>query len=84
MNSGPNQEDALFSGEIARRLEMALEKLSIRQRSVFLLRHEEDYSLDEIGEILNIDTGTVKAHMARAIEKLRQELRDLYGKQTFE
>jgi RNA polymerase sigma-70 factor (ECF subfamily) len=80
----PNQEDALLAGEIARRLEMALGKLSIRQRSVFLLRHEEDYSLDEIGEILKIDTGTVKAHMARAIKKLRQELRDFYGRQTLE
>jgi RNA polymerase sigma-70 factor (ECF subfamily) len=81
---GPDQENSLLAGEITRRLEMALEKLSIRQRSVFLLRHEEDYSLDEIAEILNIDTGTVKAHMARALKKLRQELRDLYERPTLE
>ncbi len=80
----PNQENALFAGEIARRLEKALETLSIRQRAVFLLRHEEDYGLEEIGDILGIDTGTVKAHMARAIKKLRLELRDLYGWQTLE
>ncbi len=82
--SSPNQEDALLSREIARRLELALGKLSIRQRSVFLLRHEEDYNLDEISEILGIDRGTVKAHMARAVQKLRKELRDLYGKQSLE
>ena len=81
---GPDQENSLLAREITRRLEMALEKLSIRQRSVFLLRHEEDYSLDEIGEILKIDTGTVKAHMARALKKLRQELRDLYERPTLE
>jgi RNA polymerase sigma-70 factor (ECF subfamily) len=81
---GPDQENSLLAREITRRLEMALEKLSIRQRSVFLLRHEEDYGLDEIAEILNIDTGTVKAHMARALKKLRQELRDLYERPTLE
>jgi len=81
---GPNQEDALVAREIARRLSVALGKLSVRQRSVFVLRHDEDRSLEEIGEILGLDVGTVKAHMARAVRKLREELRDLYGRQTLE
>jgi len=82
--SGPNQEDALIAHEITRRLSVALDKLSVRQRSVFVLRHDEDRSLEEIGEILGLDVGTVKAHMARAVRKLREELRDLYGRQTLE
>jgi RNA polymerase sigma-70 factor (ECF subfamily) len=82
--SGPNQEDALIAHEITRRLSVALAKLSVRQRSVFVLRHDEDRSLEEIGEILGLDVGTVKAHMARAVRKLREELRDLYGRQTLE
>ena len=82
--TGPNQEDALLAREITRRLGMALEKLSLRQRSVFVLRHDEDCSLEEIGKILGIDVGTVKAHMARAIKRLREELRDLYGRKTLE
>jgi RNA polymerase sigma-70 factor (ECF subfamily) len=82
--SGPNQEDALVAREITRRLSMALDKLSVRQRSVFTLRHDEDRSLEEIGEILGLDVGTVKTHMARAVRKLREELRDLYGRQTLE
>jgi RNA polymerase sigma-70 factor (ECF subfamily) len=82
--SGPNQEDALVAREITRRLNVALDKLSVRQRSVFVLRHDEDRSLEDIGEILGLDVGTVKAHMARAVRKLREELRDLYGRQTLE
>ena len=35
-------------------------------------------SLEEIGQILGLDVGTVKAHMFRAVNKLRGELRDLY------
>ncbi len=56
-----------------------LAKLSERQRAVFTLRHYDAYSLDEIAEILKLDTGTVKAHLFRALGKLREELRDLYG-----
>ena len=45
---------------------------------MFTLRHFEEMSLEEIGEILGLDVGTVKAHMFRAVSKLRDELRDLY------
>jgi RNA polymerase sigma-70 factor (ECF subfamily) len=74
----PDAEREMFSKEIAARLGEALDKLSARQRAVFALRHYEEKSLDEIGALLDLDTGTVKAHMARALAKLRDELKDLY------
>ena len=83
-SGAPGPDAELMSHEIGRRLAAALETLSDRQRSVFVLRHYEDRSLDEIGEILGLDTGTVKAHMARALAKLRAELKDLYGKHALE
>ena len=76
--SNPSAEDQVFASEIHARLDRALAKLSARQRSVFALRHYEDLSLAEIAEILQLDVGTVKAHLFRAIEKLKGELRDLY------
>jgi RNA polymerase sigma-70 factor, ECF subfamily len=75
----PEAEDYYFAGEIGTRLTAALEKLSPRQRAVFTLRHFEELSLEEIGSLLGLDVGTVKAHMFRAVAKLRVELRDLYG-----
>jgi RNA polymerase sigma-70 factor (ECF subfamily) len=78
-STNPEAEDRYFAGEIGLRLNRALTKLSPRQRVVFSLRHFEDLSLEEIGDILGLDVGTVKAHMFRAITKLRVELRDLYG-----
>jgi RNA polymerase sigma-70 factor (ECF subfamily) len=77
-SSAPEAEDRYFAGQISRRLESALDRLSARQRAVFTLRHYDDLSLDEIGELLGLDVGTVKAHMFRAVSKLRGELRDLY------
>ena len=75
----PEAEDRYFAGQIGGRLAVAIEKLSPRQRAVFTLRHFEDLSLEEIGAILKLDVGTVKAHMFRAVAKLREDLRDLYG-----
>ena len=75
----PEAEQRYFAGEIGARLERAMVRLSARQRAVFTLRHYEDLSLEEISRILALDVGTVKAHMFRAVTKLREELRDLYG-----
>jgi RNA polymerase sigma-70 factor (ECF subfamily) len=75
----PEAEDYYFASEIGTRLAMAIEKLSPRQRAVFTLRHFEELSLEEIGSLLGLDVGPVKAHMFRAVAKLRVELRDLYG-----
>lgn len=75
----PSAESRAFAGEIAARIQTALGELSERQRAVFVLRHYEDRKLEEIAEILGLDVGTVKAHMARAVAKLRHLLHDLYG-----
>ena len=77
-SKAPGAEARCLAGEIGEQLTLALGRLSARQRAVFTLRHYDDKSLEEIGEILGLDVGTVKAHMFRAVTKLRVELRDLY------
>ena len=77
-DAGPNAEDQIFATQIGDRVQQALDRLSLRQRAVFALRHYEDRSLADIAGILDLDIGTVKVHLFRAIEKLREELRDLY------
>lgn len=74
----PEAEERYYATEITARIDAALLKLSGRQRAVFALRHYEDRSLEEIGQILGLDIGTVKAHMFRAVAKLREDLQDLY------
>ena len=77
--AGASAEDQVYATQIGRRLAQALGRLSDRQRAVFTLRHYEDCSLEEIATTLGLDVGTVKAHMARALQKLRVELKDLYA-----
>lgn len=55
-------------------LRRALDGLSPQQRTVFVLRHDEDLPLAEIGQILNISEGTVKSQLFRALKKLQEIL----------
>lgn len=75
----PDAERQIFARQIQHRLELALQRLSARQRAVSSLRHYEGLQLEEIASVLQLDVGTVKAHLSRAIAKLREELKDLYG-----
>jgi|SRR5579875_2218651 len=77
----PDAERLLFAKQIQHRLELALKKLSDRQRAVFSLRHYDAMALEEIADVLSLDIGTVKAHLFRAVAKMREELKDLYGVQ---
>ena len=52
----------------------AVERLSERQRTVFLLRHVEEMDLSEIGRATGLSEGTVKAHLSRALARVRAEL----------
>ena len=74
----PDAERLLFAKQIQQRLDLAQAKLSERQRAVFALRHYEAMALEEIAEVLKLDVGTVKAHLFRALSKMREELKDLY------
>lgn len=73
-----NPDRDLRTRQAMTRLHQALQKLSARQRAVFVLRHHEGLPLQEIGALLGLETGTVKAHLHRAITTLRAELADVY------
>jgi RNA polymerase sigma-70 factor (sigma-E family) len=49
----------------------ALSGLSVRQRTVLVLRFYEDLNEEEIAAVLNCSVGTVKTHTRRALAALR-------------
>jgi len=51
-----------------------VENLSERQRTVFLLRHVEEMEIHEIAQAVGLSEGTVKAHLSRAMVRVRAEL----------
>jgi len=65
--------------QIAARIDSALRTLPERQRAVFVLRHYESMSLDEIASALRMNLGTVQSSLHRAIQSLRERLEGLHA-----
>lgn len=53
-----------------------LQRLPVRQREVFVLRHLEGLATDAVAELLGIAPGSVKRHLFRAVHALRRGLGD--------
>ena len=68
-------EQKMLAREQVAHVWKAVEGLSPRQRTVFLLRYVEDQELSEIAQATGLSEGTVKAHLSRALGKVRAELR---------
>jgi RNA polymerase sigma-70 factor (ECF subfamily) len=67
-------EQQLLARERVHQVSKAVEGLSERQRTVFLLRYVEEAELSEIARATGLSEGTVKAHLSRAVAKVRAEL----------
>jgi RNA polymerase sigma-70 factor (ECF subfamily) len=69
-----NPETYAESKQIQTHIEEALEHLTPRERSVFVMRHYEGMAGKEVGQLLNISEGTVKSLLSRAMKKLQNVL----------
>lgn len=63
--------------EIARRISVALERLTPRERMVFAMKHYQGLKLRDIGDALGTTEETVKNSLFRATRKLRAQLEGL-------
>jgi RNA polymerase sigma-70 factor, ECF subfamily len=68
-------EQQILAQEQVGQVWKVVERLSERQRTVFLLRYVEERELSEIAHATGLSEGTVKAHLSRALGKVRAELR---------
>lgn len=72
---GPSPESRVMAGEGARRVRRALERLSVRNKEVLVLREVHGLSYDEIAEVLDTTQAYVKTLLARS----RAQFQDAYG-----
>ena len=71
------REDMIASpeqGEVDPELQEALDRLSVQEKTLIILRFYEDKPLSEIAEILQENLSTVKSRLYRTLDKLRREL----------
>lgn len=69
-DDAPSPEEQQYAKEQHREVERAIASLSPEHSQMVMLRDVNGLSYDEIAEILDISTGTVKSRLARARAKL--------------
>jgi len=67
-------EDTVIRGAVGDMVQREVMNLPARYRVVIVMRHLQGMSIEEIAEQLNLPSGTVKTHLFRAREMLRQRL----------
>lgn len=69
-----DSENALLNRVMVERVMLALSELTSQQRLIFLLKHHEGMTYEEIATEVGCSTGTAKKSVFRAVIKLREHL----------
>jgi RNA polymerase sigma-70 factor, ECF subfamily len=59
---------------LSRQIRQLVGSLPATQRTVIALRYQEDMSVEEIGEALGMPAATVKSHLRRTLQLLREKM----------
>jgi RNA polymerase sigma-70 factor (ECF subfamily) len=70
-DGAPLADRRLLARERLERVMRAVETLSPQQQTVFRLRFVEEMTLEEIALAMDVEVGTVKSHLSRAVSALR-------------
>lgn len=62
------------SSIIQKHIDMAMQRLSEKEKTAFILKHHEGLAIKEIAAIFKTSDGTVKSHLFRAVQKLQTTL----------
>jgi len=72
---GANDTDSnVDAGRLLTQFETALSNLPVRQQEAYLLRQWQGMSVNETADIMNCSAGTVKTHLSRAMQSLKEQL----------
>jgi len=74
-DDSPDAEDRLLNRELGVRLRRVVDRLPPRQRSVFLLRLDDQLSFEEIGRCLQCSAVVARSHFRHALQRVRWECR---------
>jgi RNA polymerase sigma-70 factor (ECF subfamily) len=81
-NSDP--EHTTNKKEIREKIEEFLNKLSARQRMIFMLKHYQELSIKEIAEYMNCSEGSVKKQLFRAVGEVKKHFKSLFRENSYE
>ncbi len=73
----PGPEQRALGDEIGRHVDHHLGRMTVIERTAFVLRHAEGHSIEEISQTLSMNTSASKQAIFRAVRKLRGALQPL-------
>lgn len=65
-------EELLFARELGERIDLAIEKMPLQRKKIFLLSRRDGLRNEEIAGLLGIGKRTVEAHISAALAYLRK------------
>jgi RNA polymerase sigma-70 factor (ECF subfamily) len=74
VSRGVSPERSAESGFMKQNIEKALEKLSHKEKTIFIMRNISEMPFNEIVEVLKLKPGTVRSANFKALKKLRKDL----------
>ncbi len=74
-DAGKLPEEQLTGDELQRRVREAVETLSDDHKAVIIMHHFQGMEVNDIANILDVPSGTVKSRLARGREQLHRKLR---------
>jgi len=75
----PDPATQAESADFRRRLLAALGRLEEPYRSVLILREVQDFQYQEISDALDLPLNTVRVYIHRGRQRLREQLKEVYG-----
>ena len=78
----PTVLERVHDSFLASYLRRMVASLPEKQRSVMVLRYQEDMELEEIAKVLRMNVSTVKTQISRALELLRGKVSRRLGKEN--
>ncbi|HZS52925.1 MAG TPA: sigma-70 family RNA polymerase sigma factor [Bryobacteraceae bacterium] len=80
----PMAEEILTRKQDTMFLQEALQKLPDDKREILVLSRFHNLRYEDIGQILNCETGTVKVRVYRALKELREKFCELRGERLYD
>ncbi len=70
--------------EIREKIDLILNQLSFKQRMIFILRHYQHFSTQEIAEFMNSSQGSVKKQLFRAVSVIKKNFKSFFSEKNYE
>ena len=79
-----NPEETTNKQDIREKINSVLNRLSARQRMIFILRHSQQLSTKEIAEYMNCSQGSVKKQLFRSISVIKDHFKTIFPEKNYE